>query len=284
MATVLELLTLTTDYFAKKEIESPRLNAELLLSHVLECKRLDLYLWYDKPVGDKEVTAYREAVRQRGLRVPLQYITGTTEFYGMKFKVNAHTLIPRPETELLVEHVLSIAKNMNVSSILDIGTGSGNIAIALARELPDARVTAVDVSDDAILMAKENAETYAVENPVAFLQLDIAADAVQLPGTYNIIVSNPPYVSFDEYQKLQKEVVEYEPKNAVTDFGDGLKFYRIISKLAAASLNSGGLIFFEMGYGQAADIQALLSNDGFTGIEIFKDYQGIERVIKGEKQ
>lgn len=284
MATVLELLTLTTDYFAKKEIESPRLNAELLLSHVLECKRLDLYLWYDKPVGDKEVVAYREAVRQRGLRVPLQYITGTTEFYGMKFKVNTHTLIPRPETELLVEHVLSFAKNMNVSSILDIGTGSGNIAIALARELPEARVTAVDVSDDAILMAKENAETYAVENPVAFLQLDIAADAVQLPGTYSIIVSNPPYVSFDEYQRLQKEVVEYEPKHAVTDFGDGLKFYRIISKLAAASLNPGGLLFFEMGYGQAADIQALLSNDGFTGIEVFKDYQGIERVIKGEKQ
>jgi release factor glutamine methyltransferase len=284
MATVLELLTLTTDYFAKKEIESPRLNAELLLSHVLECKRLDLYLWYDKPVGDKEVVAYREVVRQRGLRVPLQYITGTTEFYGMKFKVNTHTLIPRPETELLVEHVLSFAKNINASSILDIGTGSGNIAIALARELPETRVTAVDVSDDAILMAKENAETYAVENPVAFLQLDIAADAVQLPGMYNIIVSNPPYVSFDEYQKLQKEVVEYEPKNAVTDFGDGLKFYRIISKLAAASLNPGGLLFFEMGYGQAADIQVLLSDDGFTGIEIFKDYQGIERVIKGEKQ
>jgi release factor glutamine methyltransferase len=284
MATVLELLTLTTDYFTKKEIESPRLNAELLLSHVLECKRLDLYLWYDKPVGEKEVTAYREVVRQRGLHVPLQYITGTTEFYGMKFKVNAHTLIPRPETELLVEHVLSFAKNMNTASILDIGTGSGNIAIALARELPEVRVTAIDVSDDAIHMAKENAEAYAVENPVLFVQLDVASDGAQLPAMYDVIVSNPPYVSFDEYRKLQKEVVEYEPKHAVTDFGDGLKFYRIISKLASSALNARGLLIFEMGFGQAADIQAILISDGFTDIEIFKDYQGIERVVKGKKQ
>jgi release factor glutamine methyltransferase len=284
MATVLELLTLTTDYFAKKEIESPRLNAELLLSHVLDCKRLDLYLWYDKPVGEKEVTAYREAVRRRGLRVPLQYITGSTEFYGMKFKVNEHTLIPRPETELLVEHVVTFAKSMNASSILDIGTGSGNIAVTLAKELIDTRVTAIDVSDDAILMAKENAETYAVENPIIFRQVDIAAESVQLSDMYDIIVSNPPYVSMDEYQKLQKEVVEYEPKQAVTDFGDGLKFYKIISRLAAASLNAGGLLFFEMGYGQAADIQTILAGDGFAEVEIFKDYQGIERVIKGRKQ
>ncbi len=283
MATVLELLTLTTDYFVKKEIESPRLNAELLLSHVLECKRLDLYLCYDKPVGDKETSAYREAVRQRGLRVPLQYITGSTEFYGMKFKVNAHTLIPRPETELLVEHVLAFVKNQNVSSILDIGTGSGNIAIALAKELLETRVTAIDVSDEAILMAKENAETYAVENPVTFVQMDVSADNVQLPGMYDVIVSNPPYVSFDEYQKLQKEVVEYEPKHAVTDFGDGLKFYKIISKLASSSLHANGLLFFEMGYGQSTDIQAVMVRDGFADIEIFKDYQGIERVIKGRK-
>ena len=283
MATVLELLTLTTDYFTKKEIESPRLNAELLLSHVLECRRLDLYLWYDKPIGESEVNAYREFVRQRGSQVPLQYITGETDFYGMRFKVNKSALIPRPDTEILVEKVIEFAKGMDAPKILDIGTGSGNIAISLAMQLPASFVTAIDISEEALTLAKENAAVYNLANHVQFLKMDITDANIALPEQYDIIVSNPPYVSLDEYALLKKEIVSYEPKGAVTDYGDGLKFYKIISKLAQNSLVPCGVLFFEMGYSQALDINAILQANDFSEIEIFKDYQGIERVIRGKK-
>ena len=283
MATVLELLTLTTDYFTKKEIESPRLNAELLLSHVLDCRRLDLYLWYDKPIGEPEVSTYREAVRQRGAQVPLQYITGETDFYGMRFKVNKHALIPRPDTEILVEKVIEFAKGIESPKILDIGTGTGNIAISLAMQITGSSVTAIDISEEAINLAKENAAVYNPVNPVQFVRMDIIEENLKLPEEYNIIVSNPPYVSLDEYALLKKEIISHEPKNAVTDFGDGLKFYRIITGLAQTHLLPGGLLLFEMGYSQAHDINAILHEHNFSDIEIFKDYQGIDRVIKGKK-
>ncbi len=284
MPTVLELLQLTSDYFAKKGIDSPRLNAELLLSHVLGCKRLDLYLSFDKPVQESEVNRYRETVRKRGAFTPLQYIIGETDFYGITLKVNSQVLIPRPETELLVEKAITIARSNKVTSILDIGTGSGNIAIVLARELPETLITAIDISNDALNLAKENAERYQVLRNVQFLQCDILQENEVLQKKYSMIVSNPPYVSSDEYPALQKEITLYEPRIAVTDEADGYRFYRRIIQLSSSLLEPGGMVIFEMALGQAEEIHKLLQAGGFTNIECMKDYQGIERIISGRKQ
>ncbi|MHB8905304.1 MAG: peptide chain release factor N(5)-glutamine methyltransferase [Melioribacteraceae bacterium] len=281
MLTVLESLKLSTEYLEKKGIESARLNAELLLAEILNCKRLDLYLKFDQPLKENEVDIYREWISRRGKFEPLQYIIGKVEFFGLQFKVTHDVLIPRSETEILVEEVINFAKDKSGLKILDIGTGSGNIPIALAKNLTNAEIISVDVSTKAIEVAKENALLNSVESKVEFILSDINHFKIET-GLFDIVISNPPYVSAEEYPSLQKEIVEYEPSIALTDSNDGLDFYRTIAEKSKSFLKKEGKIFFEIGKEQFDDVEKILLKNNFLNIKITKDYQQIERVISGE--
>jgi release factor glutamine methyltransferase len=280
MLTVLESLKLSTDFLEKKGIESPRLNAELLLSEILKCKRLDLYLKFDQPLKENEVDIYREWIARRGKFEPLQYIIGNVEFYGLPFKVTPDVLIPRPETEILVEEVIKFCKNKIGLKILDIGTGSGNIPIALAKNLNAAEVTTIDISEKALSIARENAAANGVEEKIHFITEDVKN---YLNGyQFDILVSNPPYVSKEEYPILQNEIKNYEPIAAVTDSNDGLVFYRTIAERAKVLLKNNGKIFLEVGKDQAKLVAAIIEQNGFINIYFVKDYQQIDRVVVGE--
>ena len=281
MLTVLEAISKSTEFLEKRKIESPRANAEQLLAHVLKCKRLELYLAFDRPLKQDETDIYRDLVVRRGKTEPLQYIIGSVEFYGMDFKVNPSVLIPRPETEILIERILESLDKEESVEILDIGTGSGNIAVALAKNLPNSKVTAVDISDDALEVARENSELNNIYEQISLYKIDFVNDNDLNEGKYDLIVSNPPYVSIKDYFELEPELKDYEPKIALTDNGDGLDFYRNICPKAKNLLNKGGKIFIEVGMGQALEVKNILLNNGYSSIEIFKDYSNIERVVKG---
>ncbi|MBK7378122.1 MAG: peptide chain release factor N(5)-glutamine methyltransferase [Ignavibacteriales bacterium] len=283
MLTVLEAVKLSADYLQKKGIESPRLNAELLLAHLLNCKRLDLYLLFDRPLKEDEVALYRELLKKRGSFVPLQYIIGNVEFYGLEFNVDSSVLIPRPETELLVEAIIEENKNTNLK-ILDIGTGSGIIAITLAKSMDQPELFAIDISEAALENATKNAIKNCVADRIKFLQLDVRNDLSLLKESFDIIVSNPPYISKDEFPKLQTELRVFEPSIALTDYADGLSFFRIISEKAIRLLKNNGKLYFEIGKDQSDSVKKILEENGFVNIRIKKDYQEIERVISGEKK
>ncbi|MCW8961285.1 MAG: peptide chain release factor N(5)-glutamine methyltransferase, partial [Ignavibacteriaceae bacterium] len=202
MITVLESINLSAQYLAQKGIESSRINAELLLADILCCKRLDLYLSFDKPLGNQEIEKYRDYIRRRGNFEPLQYITGKVDFYGIELKVNSSVLIPRPETELLVENILNALSRDKESTILDIGCGSGNITIALAVNLAFSKFICTDTSDDALNVAKENAEKYFVAGRVKFEKHNILKEELNYFPQFDIIVSNPPYVSREDFKSL----------------------------------------------------------------------------------
>lgn len=281
MLTVLESLQLSTDYLEKKGIESPRLNAELLLAEILNCKRLDLYLKFDQPLKEKEIDKYREWISRRGKFEPLQYVTGQVEFYGLQFKVTPDVLIPRSETEILVEEIIKFCKNKTGLKILDIGTGSGNIPIALAKYLIGAEIVTVEVSAKAIEVAKENAVLNSVESKIKFILSDVNHLNLET-DLFDIVISNPPYISAEEYPTLQKEITDYEPSIALTDANDGLDFYRVISKKSKSFLKRGGSIFLEIGQGQKEDIKKILFLNDFEKVHFIKDYQQIDRVVFGE--
>lgn len=281
MLNVIESLKLSTEYLEKKGIESARLNAELLLSEILNCKRLDLYLKFDQPLKENEVDRYREWISRRGKFEPLQYIIGKVEFYGLQFKVTRDVLIPRSETEILVEEVINFYKGKSGLKILDIGTGSGNIPIALVKNLANAEITTVDISAKALEIAKENALLNGVESEVKFILSDVNHLKIET-GLFDIVISNPPYISAEEYPTLQKEIIDYEPSIALTDANDGFDFYRAIAEKSKSFLKKGGKLFLEIGKGQFEDVEKILSKNDFHNIEIIKDYQQIERVISGE--
>ena len=282
MTTVLEVLKLTTEYFEKKKIESPRVNAEILLAEVLKCKRIDLYLSFDKPLNLEELALYRELIKKRSSHIPLQYIIGNVEFYGLKLLVNENVLIPRPETELLVETILQNHQQTNELKILDIGSGSGNISLALARNLSKSFITGIDVSQKAIEVSFQNKEIYHLEN-VDFNRFDILQDDLEKLGTFDIIVSNPPYVSKNDFDLLEPELKLYEPRIALTDESEGTTFYKEIISKSESLLNKPGYIYFELGKDQFQKISQLLTDNKFSNIKIIKDYSGIERIISGEK-
>lgn len=283
MLTILEVIAKSIEYLDKKGIESPRANAEILLANILNCKRLELYLMYEKPLRDSELNNYREFLKRRSNYEPVQYITGSVEFYALELKVTPAVLIPRPETEILVEVIIDSVKKEDELFILDFGSGCGNISIALAENLPNVHVTGIDISRDAIMIANENLEKYKLNDRVNFLNGDILKFNVNNFSNYDIIVSNPPYVSQNDYLNVQKEIKNFEPKVAVTDFSDGYKYFVKIITLASGILKSGGKLFFEMGEGQSKKINELLIKNDYKEINVFKDYQKIDRVISGVK-
>jgi release factor glutamine methyltransferase len=281
MLTVLESINLSAEYLNKKGIDSPKLNAELLLACILNCKRLDLYLSFDRPLKEDEIQNYRELLKRRASNEPLQYILGSVEFYGLEFKVNSSVLIPRQETEILVETIINTADKEKEYNVLDIGTGSGIIAVSLAKHLPAVKITALDISEKVLTVAALNAELNEVKDRINFIQADITKDNC-FEDKFDIIVSNPPYISSAEYEELKPELKVYEPKFALTDYNDGLSFYRSITGSAGKMLNPGKSVYFELGAGQSASVKAIMEQNGFSKIEIIKDYLGIDRVISGE--
>jgi len=281
MLKVLDAIQLSTDYLTKKGIDEPRLNAELLLADVLGMKRLNLYLNFDRPLSEKEKDLYRTFLSRRAAYEPLQYILGYTEFWSYKFAVNKSVLIPRPETEILIDTILNdYSDNNKELNILDIGTGSGIIAICLAKNI-NCKVTALDISVDAINIAKENAEFNEVSDKIVFVEKDILKFN-DLNVQYDIIVSNPPYVDNNQYKTLQKEITLFEPAIAVTDFNNGLTFYDKILSLSNSILAPTGKIYFEIGAGQADSVKSLFAKYNFFNIKIIEDFANISRVIKGE--
>jgi release factor glutamine methyltransferase len=283
MLTVLESITLSTDYLTNKGIESPRINAELLLAHILKCKRLNLYLSFEKPLTEEEIIKYRELLRRRSKFEPLQYIIGNVEFYGIDFKINPSVLVPRQETEILIENIIKQYAQYDALKILDIGTGSGNIAISLAKNLDNSFITAVDISDDALKTAIENAMLNSVNDRTEFIKLDILKDELNR-NDFDIVVSNPPYISIEEFNTLRPELKEYEPKVALTDYNSGFSFYETISAKSNFLLKSGGRLFFEVGKGQLSHVLEIMNNNHFKNVTVQKDYLNIERVVSGEKE
>ena len=285
---VVELLKTTTDYFVTKKVDEARISAELLLGHVLSNSRLELYLHHNRPVYKDELDRFRALCRERIEGRPVQYIIGEQYFYGLHFFVDERVLIPRPETELLVECVLeSLGMTARGGScdakILDIGTGSGCIAVTLAKLCPSLMVSAVDCSPEALEVARINAVTHGVDSRVTFIHADLFDELFgeRLPvPSYDLIVSNPPYIPALEWETLEREVKQYEPKIALTTL-KGLECYRAIVTQVTRLLVPGGKLCFELHADGAAAVSELMTVNGFCGITVSKDYSGHERIISG---
>ncbi|MEE9430305.1 MAG: peptide chain release factor N(5)-glutamine methyltransferase [Melioribacteraceae bacterium] len=282
MLNVLSAIELSKDYLEKKGIEEARINADLLLADILNCKRMDLYLKFDQPLAKDEIDKYRDYIARRGKGEPLQYIVGEVEFYGLMFKVNPNVLIPRPETELLVENIITNTNGQQNLRILDVGSGSGNIIIALVKNIDNTEGVSIDINEKAIEVAKENSLAQNLETRITFLTKDILKSDLDVLGKFDVIVSNPPYVSDEEYKTLQKEITNHEPKNALTDFANGFTFYDKISVEAKDLLNPKGKLYFEVGIGQSEKVKEIMLKNNFANIEIVKDYASIDRIVYGE--
>lgn len=277
--TIKDLVEWTTRFFSDKGIEEPRLNAEVLLAHVLEKDRVYLYANYHAPVNRNERDRYRELIKRRAGMEPLAYLTGTREFMSLEFQVSPAVLIPRPETELLVEKVLELARPLEAVSICDVGTGSGAIAVSLAYYLPGAAVYAVDISDAALQVAKQNAQRYGVA--VEFSQGDLLS-RVHQAEPFDIICANLPYISDEEYAELEPGVREYEPQQALLGVGDGLELYRRLVPQAWPLLKPGGFMLWEIGWQQGQVAAGLLPVT--AQVQVFQDWSGKDRLIVAEKE
>ena len=275
MMSLLEVLKGASDFLGKQGVESPRLNAEHLLAHVLGIKRLELYLQFDRPLGEREREPLRDLVRRRGTGIPLQHLLGTAEFCGRSFRSDVRALIPRPETEQLVERALTYPPP---SSLLDVATGSGVISLTLALERPDAKVTATDISPDALSLAKENASLLGVDR-VEFYETDLMP-----PGdeTFDLITANLPYIPAGEVASLSREV-RNDPILALDGGPEGLDLIARLSPLAFARLNPGGRLILEIGIGQSGAVMEILSGHNYRDIIALSDYQGVPRFIEALK-
>jgi len=276
--TVLRLLKWTAEYFAGKGIEHGRLDAELLLAATLGLNRVGLYLNYDRPLSADELTLFRKQVERRARREPLAYILGRCEFWSLPFVVTPAVLIPRPDTEVLVEAALKRLPPQG--RVLDVGLGSGAIAVAIAHERGDVRVAGIDVSPAALAVAQQNAAANGVTERVVFRRGDLCAlDG----GPYDLIVSNPPYIEAGEMPTLMPEVRDFEPSLALVAGADGLDSYRALVPAAWSQLNSGGWLLVEVGAGQAMVVSELFATTGYSECFIARDLAGIERVVGGRK-
>ncbi len=275
---IIDILKVSEKLLGEKGIDSPRLNAELLLCNTLNSERMKLYLDFEKPLTQSELDNYRIKIKRRLNREPLQYITGSAGFYGLSFEVNPSVLIPRPETELLVEKSLDFIKKRRLENpkLLEIGTGSGCISIAIASSIT-CEIDAVDISNDALMVAQINSETNNTTPKITFRNKDLFNDIQSLAG-YDLIISNPPYIALDEIQGLQEEVKDFEPLGALTDNKDGLEFYRKIIELAKYSDGITNILL-EVGDGKKEEVESLLHKNKITKYEFYKDLLKTDRVL-----
>lgn len=274
---VMELINWTADYFKKNSIDSARLDTELLLGHILNKSRLQLYMDFEQVVSKEHLAQYRELIKKRIERVPVAYLTNHKEFMSLSFYVDESVLIPRPETEVLVENVLKLQSDD--CNVLDLGTGSGAIVVTLATKRVDWKFIATDISTEAVVVAEKNAQRHRVSERITFLQGNLFEPLQDESMKFDCIVSNPPYIPSDEISTLMPEVRDYEPRIAIDSGTAGLDF---IERLVAESprfLKENGQLLFEFGYQQDEAVRDLIqSNPQYTDCNIIKDYAGIERV------
>lgn len=271
---ILELIQRTTEYFQRQAVDSPRLTIELMVAHVLKRKRLELYLDFEREVPEPALGALREMVKRRAAGEPLQYVLGIANFHGLDFAVDKRVLVPRPETELLVDHV--VKNGAAAKTIADIGTGSGAIAVSLAKKLPKARVLAVDASAEALEVARANAMTHAAQ--VEFFHGDLLAplpDGVQCDW----IVSNPPYIPSSEIAGLAREIRDHEPRAALDGGADGLEIIRRLAADARPRLAADGRVAVELGASQGTAAERIFLDNGYRVEKMLSDWQGHARVF-----
>ncbi|MBS1257961.1 MAG: Release factor glutamine methyltransferase [Candidatus Scalindua arabica] len=289
--TIRNILKWAITTLKEADIDPPGINADTLLSFVLSCDRTRLYTNPDEIISDADISWYKELINERIRHVPLQYITHRVEFMSLDFFVNECVLIPRPETEILVETVLENAQDKRYSNrkitIMDIGTGSGNIAVSLAKNLSNVEIYASDISQEALEIAKANAQKHNVVDKVHFLHGDLSGAFISHidQGSVDFIVSNPPYVSESEWKNLEPELRDHEPREALVAEKDGLCFYRRIIRDASDWLMPDGYLVIEIGETQSDTIIMLVESERHYGdIEISKDLQGKERIISARRK
>ena len=272
--TVLEVLQATTAYFKKHNVENPRLNAEHLLAHVLGRKRIELYLEFERVLTESELAPLRDLVKHRGEGEPLQHLLGTAEFCGLTFLCDKRAMVPRPETEELVELVESKIENRELR-IVDVGTGSGVIALTLAVKFPEAEILAVDISDDALALAQENAARVKLADRVRFLKSNLLEN---VEGCFDVIVANLPYISIQDRQSLSREVL-HDPEVALFASAQGDELVRELIAQAPSQLRPGGMLALEIGIGQSEALLSALAEKNYRDISFKNDYSGVKRFL-----
>lgn len=281
---VLSLLNSAAAHLGSLGFQEARLHVEWMLARVLGLKRLDLYLQFDRPLIQDEVSRFKALYRRRLDHEPLQYILGDTEFLGFRFLVDRRVLIPRPETELLAERAVELLRERDGERprVLDIGTGCGCIALSVAALVPGAEVTAIDLSPGALEVAAANAERL-LPGRVEFLEADIRRE-ILADRSFDLILANPPYIPFADYEALQPEVLGYEPREALTDGGDGTLFLARILEFASTRLNDGGTVMMEMGAGQDVWCAQKAREFGLSSVVVHPDHAGIPRVLEAGRR
>ena len=282
--TVRDILNESTKALEAADIPSARLDAEVLLSFCLGCDRLEFYKNPDMSISEKQFTAFRNLIARRLQWEPVAYITGRKEFWSFTLEVNSSVLIPRPDTEIIIEEALDVYRNFTSLPvrILDIGTGSGAIAIALAKEIPGAKVVATDISIAALNLAQKNAATLGLKEKIDFRQGNLFEP---VDGFFNIIVSNPPYIAANDYEELPASVKAFEPREALFAGESGLEFYEKLIYQADGYLQKNGWLLLEIGAKQEAGIRGIIKGSGFyDSIEMRRDYAGLPRVIKARRK
>lgn len=279
--TTLKLLEWTTDFFNKRGIDSARLDAQLLLSHVLGISRIMLYAEFERPLTPEELDTFRALVKRRSRREPIAYLTGSRGFWEIELKTDARALIPRPDTETLVERALKLLPKDEAARVIDVGTGTGAIALALAHARPGVEVLATDRSAEALALAAENVATLHLSERVTLREADVL-DGVDWQGV-DMIVSNPPYIAEDERGEMDEDVLEFEPHSALFAGADGLDVIRRLVPASVEALRPGGHLLCEIGHRQGEAVRALFEQAGLTEVVVLKDLGRRDRVVVGQR-
>jgi len=286
--TIQKLLNWITEHFTSKGIDSPRLSAELLLARVLKMKRIELYMQFDKLVGKEQLDQLHDLVKRAGQSEPIAYLTGKTEFYSLELEVSRDCLIPRPETELLVQRAIEFLRTRSGSQfVCDLCTGSGCIAVAIARNYPQTHIIATDICDVALNMAARNVEKHQLKERIKLLCGDLFDPIMPQLDTnkFDLIVCNPPYVSTAEFEKLGKNIKDYEPRVALFAGADGLDIYHRIIERVDVFLKPDAALMLEIDYSQGPAVRELLEQTGcFSKISIEKDFHNNDRIVIAKKQ
>ena len=274
---LIDILNWGEKYFKEKYFDNPRIEIEVLLQHIIGCKKIDLYLQFENTVTPENLIILRSLIKRRVNREPMQYIIGSSEFYGRKFFVNQDVLIPRPETEKLIDVSIDILSKKENPIILDVGTGSGCIGITIALEIPSSSVIAIDISNSALSTAKKNANIYGLKN-MQFINLDIFSQDIN--HTADLLISNPPYISKIEFPGLMIDVKDFEPMVALTDNSDGLEFYRKFSNIIPQVVKKNGVTILEVGRGTHPEkVKEIFNKAGYDNIESVRDLNKDTRVL-----
>ena len=275
---IIDVINWGVDYFENKSFENPRLEIEIFLQHIFDCKKIDLYINFENEVSSHDLNTLKGYIKRRLENEPSQYIVGKSNFYGRNFYVDNNVLIPRPETEILINECIEFLSMKNNPEIIDIGTGSGCIGITLAKEIPSSNVIAIDFSEKALAVAEENAKNIGIKN-IDFVKSDFLKQSINLRA--DLLVSNPPYIPKEDISNLMSDVKEYEPREALTDNLDGLEFYRVFSKKFDPMIKIDGALIVEVGKDKhPLKAKKIFEQSEHVKVEMINDYNGDIRVLK----